>query len=58
MREFCGAQYYRMAPLKTTFGRSAVDDRVRTAPQEDELDLADMRRLKAIFIGSIGNLVE
>jgi hypothetical protein len=35
-----------------------VDDRVRTAPQEDELDLADMRRLKAIFIGSIGNLVE
>ena len=36
-----------------------MDDRVRTAPQEDELDLADMRRrLKAIFIGSIGNLVE
>jgi MHS family alpha-ketoglutarate permease-like MFS transporter len=36
-----------------------VDDRVRTAPQEDELDLADMRRrLKAIFIGSMGNLVE
>ena len=36
-----------------------MDDRVRTAPQEDELDLADVRRrLKAIFIGSIGNLVE
>ena len=36
-----------------------MDDRVRTAPQEDELDLADMRRrLKAIFIGSMGNLVE
>ena len=39
---------------------TAIDEALRTrAPAGERLDLADMRRrIKAIFIGSVGNLVE
>src|ERR1700722_4295729 len=44
--------------MQATQGRPAMTDQA-LSPGSDHLDIADMeRRVKAIFIGSIGNLVE